>query len=166
MNDLVILAALLGGPAHGYALKKTAGLIYGSRVMHPNIIYPLLKKFVRNRWVEQSSAPGERGQTRKRYRMTPAGKKYLLNQLSLFTEHDSSDLSAFLFRVAFFDALPKPRRMEILERRRLFLSSRAVELTQLSEKRVQSFSAVALNRVIAIINDELLWIQKLEQQIE
>jgi hypothetical protein len=29
MNDLILLAALMGGPAYGYAVKKTAGLIFG-----------------------------------------------------------------------------------------------------------------------------------------
>ena len=167
MNDLVILAALLRAPAYGYSLKKTAGLIYGNRIMHPNIVYPLLKKFVQNGWVEQSSVPGERGQTRKQYRITPAGMKYLLEQLSIFTEQDASDDGAFLFRVAFFDALPKRRRLEILDVRRLFLNSRAIDLAELSEEtQAKSFGAVALDRVKALVHDELRWIRKLEDQIE
>jgi DNA-binding PadR family transcriptional regulator len=58
---------------------------------------PLRKKFVQNGWVEQSSKPGERGQ-RKLYRITPAGKKHLLECLSIFTEQDASDHKAFCFR--------------------------------------------------------------------
>lgn len=167
MNDLVILAALLRAPAYGYALKKTAGLIYGNRIMHPNIVYPLLKRFVQNGWVEQSSVPGERGQTRKEYRIAPAGRKYLLEQLSIFTEQDASDDGAFLFRVAFFDALPKQRRLEILGARQLFLNSRAIDLAELSEEtQARSFGAVALDRVKGLVDDELRWIRKIEHQIE
>jgi DNA-binding PadR family transcriptional regulator len=167
MNELVILAALLRAPAYGYALKKTAGLIFGNRVMHPNIVYPLLKKFVQDGWVEQTPVPGERGQTRKQYRITPAGRKYLLEQLSLFTERDASDDGAFLFRVAFFDAFPKQKRLEILDARRLFLNSRGIDLAELSQETPgKSFGTVALDRVRALVHDELRWIRKIEQQIE
>jgi DNA-binding PadR family transcriptional regulator len=54
MNDLVLLAALLRQPAYGYALKKIAGLIFGNGAMHNNVVYPLLKKFTQNGWVEQT----------------------------------------------------------------------------------------------------------------
>ena len=65
MNDLVLLAAMLAGPAYGYALKRTAGLIFGAGAMHNNVIYPALKKFVHNGWVSQLSVPGDRGHQRK-----------------------------------------------------------------------------------------------------
>lgn len=37
MTDLVILTVLLGGPAYGYALKRTAGLIFGNGELHNNL---------------------------------------------------------------------------------------------------------------------------------
>jgi PadR family transcriptional regulator PadR len=166
MNELVILAALLRAPAYGYALQKTAGLIFGSRALHPNIVYPLLKKFVKDGWVEQTSLPGERGQTRKQYRITPQGRKHLLEQLSVFTERDAGDDGAFLFRVAFFDAFPKQKRLEILDARRLFLNSRALELAELSqETQGKSSGAVALGRVRDLVHDELRWLRRLQNQI-
>src|SRR3974390_459070 len=132
MNELIVLACLLRAPAYGYALTKTAGLIFGNREMHPNIVYPSLKKFVQERWVERRSKPGERGQTRKQYRITSNGRKYILERLSTFSERDASDDGVFLFRVAFFDLLPKPTCCQILEARKLFLNSRAHELAKLS----------------------------------
>lgn len=166
MNDLVVLAALLRSPAYGYALKKTAGLIYGRRAMHPNVVYPLLKKFVQSGWVEQSSMPGERGQTRKLYRITAAGRRYLLEQLSTFTEQEASDDGAFLFRVALFDVLPERKRREILEARKQFLIARAGELAELSEEPPAKLSeTVALDRVRAIVQNELRWIRSLEDQM-
>jgi len=82
MNELVLLAALLKGPAYGYALKKTAGLIFGSKALHSNLVYPSLKKFVKNGWVEQTNkTQGERGQERKQYRITAAGTQHLLERL-------------------------------------------------------------------------------------
>jgi DNA-binding PadR family transcriptional regulator len=167
MSELVLLAALLRSPAYGYALKETAGLIFGSKAMHPNVVYPLLKKFVQNGWVEQSSAPGDRGQTRKQYRITASGKKHLLEQLSIFSEQEAGDDGAFLFRVAFFDVFPIEKRRVILEARKVFLTSRVAQLTELREATVpRSFGGIALDRVLGLVRDELQWIHKLEGQVE
>lgn len=167
MNELVLLAALLRSPAYGYALKETAGQIFGSRAMHPNIVYPLLKKFVQNGWVEQSETPGERGQTRKQYRITNAGKKYLLEQITTFTEQDAADDGAVLFRIAFFDILPKETRQAVLGARKSFLQSRLEQLTELrAQTNPKSFPGVALDRVLSVVRDELRWIAKLENQVE
>jgi hypothetical protein len=68
MYGLVLLTALLRRPAYGYALKKTAGLIFGNSALHNNLIYPSLKRFLQHGWVEQSSVLGNRGQQRKQYR--------------------------------------------------------------------------------------------------
>src|ERR1700721_2236193 len=74
MNDLVILTALLGGPAYGYALKKTAGLIFGNGALHNNVIYPALKKFVKTGWGDRLGWRGARGRTRSRTRSPRAGR--------------------------------------------------------------------------------------------
>ncbi len=167
MNDLILLAALLRGPAYGYALKKTAGLIFGSRALHSNVVYPLLKRFMQNGWVEQGSTPGDRGQTRKQYRITAAGRKYLLEQLGSFDEQDARDDGAFLFRVALFDVLPKQNRQAIVAARKSFLTSRSEQLAELRETMLpRSFGGVALDRVQTLVQDELRWIHKIEDQLE
>jgi DNA-binding PadR family transcriptional regulator len=167
MNDLVLLAALLRSPAYGYALKKTAGLIFGSSAMHNNVVYPSLKKFMKNRWVEQTSVPGDRGQQRKQYRITAAGRKYLFQQLATFGDREASEESAFLFRLAFFDVLPTRTRDAIVATRNSFLTSRAAELSELREATEPwSFGAVALERVQTLVENELQWIQQLESKFE
>ena len=164
MTDLVLLTALLGGPAYGYALKRTAGLIFGSGVLHNNLVYPLLKKFVGSGWVEQSTVPGDRGQKRKQYRITAAGKKYLLEQIAIFGEREASDDGAFLFRVAMFDLLPEEKRSEILGARKAFLTTRVKELSELEMTgKATSFSADVLERYQDLVRGELEWIAKLER---
>ena len=64
MNDLLILASLLEGPQHGYALKKRIGTLTGHGPLHNNLFYPLLRRFVATSWVSRRKAPGQRGQTR------------------------------------------------------------------------------------------------------
>jgi DNA-binding PadR family transcriptional regulator len=166
MNDLVLLAALLRGQAYGYALKKTAGLIFGNSAMHNNVVYPSLKNFMRNGWVEQKTVPGDRGQQRKQYRLTPSGKKYLLEQFAIFGEREAGDNGAFLLRLAFFDALPKKKRESIIAARKRFLTSRAAQLSELRKiGQPSSFRAVALDRVQALVEDELNWVQQLEHTV-
>ena len=164
MTDLIVLAALMRGPAYGYRLKRTAGLIFGSASIHPNVVYPMLKKFARRGWVAQRSAPGERGQTRKQYRITAAGTKHLVEQLQVFGERDAADDGAFLLRVAFFDALPTPARTAIITARESFLKARSAQLSQLwAETRPGSFAAVALGRVRAQVQNDLRWLRKVER---
>lgn len=167
MNDLVILAALLQRPAYGYALKKTAGLIFGKRSMHSNLVYPTLKKFMQSGWVEQSKVQGERGQERKQYRITAAGKKYLLERLGNLDDLEADEGGGFLFRVAFFDVLPNQKRQAVIAARRSFLTLRAEQLLKLRQgAQPGSFGAVALERVRSVVADELRWIRQLERKLE
>jgi DNA-binding PadR family transcriptional regulator len=163
MNDLILLATLLRGPTYGYALKRAAGLIFGNQAMHPNIVYPLLKRFVQNDWVEQSTEPGERGQIRKQYKITAAGRRYLIDRLGTFSESEAADEYAFLFRVALFDVLPVEKRTAIAAARKAFLESRALQLRRLkAAMQPVSYGAVAFDRNRAIVASELRWIRQLE----
>ena len=132
--------------------------------MHSNVVYPLLKKFMQNGWVGQSSAPGDRGQTRKQYRITANGKKYLLEHIAAFGEEDAADEGAFLFRVAFFDVLPNQKRQAIIAARKWFLTSRAGQLSELRKAtQPKTFGALTLERVRSVVADELRWIRRLER---
>jgi DNA-binding PadR family transcriptional regulator len=148
-------------------LKKTAGLIFGNSAMHNNIIYPALKKFMRNGWVEQATVQGDRGQQRKQYRITAAGRKYLLEQLGTVGDRQAGEEAAFLLRVAFFDVLPKRKREAIVAARKSFLNSRSAELSELwKATQPRSFGAVALERVQTLVTGELRWIRQLERELE
>ena len=89
MTDLIILATLLSGPKHGYQLKHEAGMILGQQVLHNNLVYPLLRRFMDDGWVSRRTVPGERGQTRHRYAITPLGRRELVARLSTFSETDA-----------------------------------------------------------------------------
>lgn len=166
MTDLVLLTALLGGPAYGYALKQTAGLIFGGGVVHNNLVYPLLKRFVKSGWVEQSIVPGNRGQERKQYRITEAGRKYLIEQIAAFSDREVANDGAFLLRVALFDLLPKEKREDMIAARKSFLRARVEEFSELRKSgKPRSFGAVALERTEAVVQGELQWIESLQRRI-
>lgn len=133
MNDLMLMAMLLEGPQHGYALKKKADVITGHGEMHNNLVYPLLKRFVTAGWVSRRSAHGQRGQTREVYSLTTKGKRELVRSLSEFGEKDAGSGDAFRFRVSLFPLLEQSARENILERRMQWLSRREERLKQIVE---------------------------------
>jgi DNA-binding PadR family transcriptional regulator len=124
MNDLLILAALLDGPQHGYALKKRIGTITGHGPMHNNLVYPLLKRFVTATWVSGRKAQGQRGQIRELYSLTPKGKRMLLARLGNFSEKDARSGDAFRLRVGLFAVLSPEDRTKILDSREKWLARR------------------------------------------
>jgi DNA-binding PadR family transcriptional regulator len=133
MNDLLLLACLLDGPQHGYALKKRAGTLTGTPNLHNNVVYPLLKRFVENRWVSRRSARGERGQTRAVYALTGPGRRHLLEQLASFTDKEAASDNDFHLRLGLFAFLTPEARQAILARREQYLSIREANLKALQQ---------------------------------
>ncbi len=132
MNDLLLLAALLAGPQHGYALKKQVGLITGQRAMHNNLVYPLLRRFVENGWVSQRQSAGQRGQTREVYAVTIKGKQELMRRLGDYPENEAASENGFRLRVGLFAVLDTETRRRILAGRDQFLVSREQRLSRIS----------------------------------
>jgi DNA-binding PadR family transcriptional regulator len=132
MNDLLLLAALLAGPQHGYALKKQVGLISGKRELHNNLVYPLFRRFVQNAWVSKRHAAGQRGQTRELYALTAKGKQELLRRLAGFTEKEAVSENEFHLRVGLFTILSAPVRARILAARDSWLATREQRLARVS----------------------------------
>lgn len=133
MNDLLLLAALLDGPKHGYALKKQTGAITGKREMHNNLVYPLLKRFVNEGWVKQHRSAGQRGQTREMYSLTNKGKQALLQRLSKFNDKDAPSAERFCLRTGLFGFLDGENRRQVLETRGKWLEKRAERLTTIAK---------------------------------
>jgi DNA-binding PadR family transcriptional regulator len=132
MNDLLLLSTLLGGPQHGYALKKHIGLMTGHGEMHNNLVYPLLKRFVAQGWVSGRTVPGERGQTRERYALTAKGRRELLRRLGEFSGRDAASDDAFHLRVGLFAVLDAAARETILASRDKWLARRGNMLANLA----------------------------------
>jgi DNA-binding PadR family transcriptional regulator len=132
MNDLLLLAMLLGGPTHGYALKKRAGWLTGQKNLHNNLVYPLLGKFRQAGWINQKTGKGQRGQTREVYSLTAKGKAELLRRLQEFTERDAASDSAFRLRIGMFFALKAEARTRILQARDSYLEQREEKYAHLA----------------------------------
>jgi DNA-binding PadR family transcriptional regulator len=164
MNDLIILAMLVDGPKHGYQLKREAGFILGHGAMHNNLVYPLLRRFTSEGWVNKKSVPGERGQTRLQYAITALGRRELVARLSEFGESDASSFASFITRVGMFEVLEAPVRARILKQREKCLQEREEKLAGLRKSMdLGLYGGEVVRYLIEQIHSELGWIRRLHR---
>jgi DNA-binding PadR family transcriptional regulator len=165
MNDLLLLAALLPGPRHGYALKQQVGLITGKGALHNNLVYPLLRRFVENAWVNQRRAEGERGQTREVYALTAKGKRELLRRLGTYGEEEATSEAGFRLRVGLFGFLDADTRGRILKVRDEFLAAREERLSRItSSMETGPWGSEVVQFFREQVRVEREWITRLERK--
>lgn len=166
MNDLLLLATLLEGPKHGYALKKQIARITGHGEMHNNLVYPLLKRFVRNGWVSRRETPGERGQTRELYAITAKGRTEIRKRITEFPPKSAGSAEAFSLRVGLFEILEPAARTRILDERENWLRLRAANLRNLSLAIPTGLWGGEVVRFLhSQVQAERAWISKLRKKV-
>lgn len=166
MNDLLLLATLLAGPQHGYALKKQVGLLSGRGELHNNLVYPLLRRFVQNGWVGKREASGQRGQTREVYALTTKGKRELLRRLGTFNEKEAASQSEFCLRVGLFMVLDDAARQQILRERDRWLAAREEKLAKLQAAvDVGDWGGEVVQFLRDQTRDESEWIVRLQRKV-
>ena len=133
MNDLLLLALLLGGPKYGYQLKREAGWMMGQEALHNNIVYPLLRRFLEEGWVSRKAVPGHRGQTRQQYALTEKGRRTLMERLNQFSEADAASEQAFRLRLGLFPFLESEVQGRVFGLREKHLERRDGVLAALEE---------------------------------
>ncbi len=85
--DMIVLRTLLFGPLHGYAI---AGAIRDNsgEALHIEFgsLYPALKRLELKGWIASKWETSERNRRAKVYRLTPKGRKKLLQEKSEWAE--------------------------------------------------------------------------------
>jgi PadR family transcriptional regulator PadR len=85
--DMIVLRTLLFGPLHGYAI---AGAIRDNSGAALNIefgsLYPALKRLELKGWIASKWETSERNRRAKVYRLTPKGRKKLMQEKSEWAE--------------------------------------------------------------------------------
>jgi transcriptional regulator len=77
--DMLVLRALLMGPAHGHAIVKLIQQMSGQalQVDHGSL-YPALHRLLKQRWISAKWEPmPNKNRQARYYRLTPAGRKQL-----------------------------------------------------------------------------------------
>jgi DNA-binding PadR family transcriptional regulator len=164
MNDLLMLAMMLDGPKYGYQIKREAGWIMGQEALHNNIVYPMLRRFLEEKWVSKKEVPGERGQTRQQYALTAEGRRYLFERMNVFGEKDAPSDDAFHLRVGLFPALKPEARESILTLREEYLQRRDQKLQALQGKMdLGKFGGEVVRQMRKQMEVECEWIRHLRR---
>lgn len=79
--DMIVLQALTWGPQHGYGISQTIRAGSGDVLqVETGSLYPALHRLERQRWLASEWKQSENNQRTKVYRLTPAGRKQLVEQ--------------------------------------------------------------------------------------
>ena len=79
--DMLILQTLQWGPQHGYAISQLIRGRSGEVLqVETGSLYPALHRLEKQGWVASQWKQTESNQRAKFYRLTPAGKKQLVNE--------------------------------------------------------------------------------------
>jgi DNA-binding PadR family transcriptional regulator len=117
--DILILALLSKGPAHGYNLKKRVETAMGGALsLNNKVLYPALRRFQEMGAVTSELVPQEGSPPRRVFSMTEAGIDVLRDMLEDFSGGLVRSPAEFQVRFVLFDMLPAPARLALLERRR------------------------------------------------
>lgn len=80
-TELQILLQLAAGPCHGYEMMKSiAGQSRGQRAPGPGTLYVALRRLADSGLIRETAAPSG-ARSRRRYRLTAAGKRVLADEL-------------------------------------------------------------------------------------
>ncbi len=161
--DILILACLRAGPAHGYEIKKRVERIVGGDApLNNNLLYPALKRFEGAGAVARAEGPGR--PDRRVYRLTDRGETTLHTLLRTFTPELARDEAEFLTRVASFHLLDVPTRLRILRTREVVLQGHLAhdeDLLQEAEQVAHPGGPGVLQFKMRHIHQELAWIATL-----
>lgn len=81
--DLLILRTLLPGPAHGHAIAKHIQRTSEDLLqVETGSLYPALHRLEAQGWIAASWELSDKGKRAKFYRLTPRGRKQLVNEQS------------------------------------------------------------------------------------
>jgi DNA-binding PadR family transcriptional regulator len=162
-----MLAMMLDGPKYGYQLKREAGWIMGQGELHNNLVYPMMRRFLEEGWVNKKAVPGERGQTRQQYALTAEGRHHLFDRLNAFSDADAASEEAFRLRVGVFPGLRPQAREAVLSGRENYLQGRDGKLAALERNMdLGKFGGEIVGYMRSQITMELEWIGRLRKIVK
>ena len=85
---ILILKALLGGPAHGYGIARwVEGTTEDVLRIEEGSLYPALRRLEHNGWVTSEWGLSENNRRAKFYRLTPTGRRTLGAEAKSWTRY-------------------------------------------------------------------------------
>jgi len=89
--DMLILQTLQWGPQHGYAIGQTIRTASAESLkIETGSLYPALHRLERQGWVKSDWSVTDQNQRAKFYKLTPKGKKQLLQERDRWSQFVSA----------------------------------------------------------------------------
>jgi PadR family transcriptional regulator PadR len=83
--EMMILHSLRSKPMHGYALVKHIKQVSDNLLqVEEGSLYPALQRMLREGWLESDAGISAKGRPTRIYRLTPAGRRRLKQEVSSF----------------------------------------------------------------------------------
>jgi DNA-binding PadR family transcriptional regulator len=148
---------------HGYELKKELAAHLGQfwQVSYGSL-YPAMRRMEVCGAVERVYPKGEVGRRKNIYRITPVGETMFAEALDDF--ESVSDDTKFRVRLAFFRYLKPDARVELLERRRAYLTEKLAKIrSQLRtyKERMDAYAYRLMEHGVDTTAADILWIERL-----
>jgi len=87
MLDMLVLRTLLFGPLHGYGIAKVIRTTSNDALeIEFGSLYPALKRLELKGWISSKWETSERNRRAKFYRLTPAGRRQLVEERSKWAQ--------------------------------------------------------------------------------
>jgi len=87
MLDMLVLRTLLFGPLHGYGIAKVIRTTSNDALeIEFGSLYPALKRLELKGWISSKWETSERNRRAKFYRLTPAGRRQLIEERSKWAQ--------------------------------------------------------------------------------
>ncbi len=152
--DLMVLGALVLGPAHGYELKKRITDMFGS--VYPNlsnsVIYPRLAQFQRDAYINCKVESQEKAPNRKVYWLTDAGLKHVkeltATPIRLVGQVQSTYTDELTVHIVFFNLISKAERHGVIEPYYVFTQARYDE----NVAKLEKYSAILDRYNLALLD--------------
>jgi DNA-binding PadR family transcriptional regulator len=132
--DLMVLGALVLGPAHGYELKKRITEMFGSvnPSLSNSVIYPRLAQFQNEGYIKCKVESQINAPNRKVYWITESGfkrvKELTATPIPLVGQVQSTYTDELTVHIVFFNLISKEERKQVIEPFYVFALARYDEL--------------------------------------
>lgn len=163
MIDMAILGLLKERAMHGYELKKelTAQLGQYWQVSYGSL-YPSVRRLEKTGAVERVYPTQDVARRKNIYRITKAGEK--LFEQRLCEQPAVLDDARFGIRLAFFRYLNTSERVELLERRRAYLTERMADLREklrAYREKIDAYTYRLMEHRVDTTRADIEWIDRL-----
>lgn len=162
MIEMALLGVLKDRAMHGYELKKQLNAQLGQfwQVSYGSL-YPAIKRLEKSGAVERVFAHEGVKRRLNIYRITPYGEELFDRMIA---EHSAVDDARFSIKMAFFRYMESSERVELLERRRAYLTERLADLRiklRTYKERIDAYTYRLMEHGVDTTTADLEWVDRL-----